>query len=135
MWKIKNLNNALDYKKAMTTHLADLKDKLSNGEIAEDDIKNKEGKLLIHTHTSIIEGSINLFQSDEHKQTFIEYGLAQFEEELAELSDDMNAFNVSAPIHIKNAIIKPFSNPEVKTKMSEMIVYSDQVVGISISLE
>ncbi|MCA1010590.1 hypothetical protein [Halobacillus halophilus] len=135
MGKLKNFKQALDYKKAMTTHLADLKDQHAKGLITEDRITNAEGKLFLHTQTAMIEGSINLFQAEETNRTFMEYGLAQFDEEMGELSGELDAYNVSAPIHLKDVTIQPLANPEVKTSMSEMMVYSDQVVGLSISFD
>ncbi|UFT98403.1 hypothetical protein KO561_14505 [Radiobacillus kanasensis] len=133
MLKLDELNKAMDYKKAMITHLFDLKKQLDLGENPIQDIVNQVGKLVIHTHSATIEGDINLFDSEEDEKTFIDFGLDDFGKEMKGLPSEFIASNITGPIHIKDAIIKPLSNPEKIQKVSEMLVFSDQIVGVSIS--
>ncbi len=132
MLRLENLNLAMDYKKAIVTHLADLKKQLDEGHLSEKEISNRIGKLHIHTHTSMIEGEVNFFDGDERIRSFFEYGLDQFEEELIGLTPDMLASNVTGPIHIKKVRLRSLANPATVVEMDEMIVFSDQIVGLSI---
>ncbi|MEI5906329.1 hypothetical protein WAK64_04585 [Bacillus spongiae] len=133
MLELKNINKAMDYKKAMVTHLADLKKQFDRGEITEEEIINKEGNIVILTHTNLLEGTINLFETEEKRKTFLEFGLDDFSDELNKIPSDMMAFHVTGPIHLKDVTIRSFSNLDSSIKMSEMIIFSDQVVGVSIS--
>ncbi len=133
MLKIKDMNKAMDYKKAIITHLVDLKNQIEKGIINDLDILNRDFDLIIHTHNSIIKGTVNLFESEEEKRTFLDYGLNELGKELEELPGDMTAFNVTGPIHIKGVKITTLSNPERETLVDEMIVFSDQVLGISVT--
>ncbi|KGP73456.1 hypothetical protein [Pontibacillus yanchengensis] len=38
--------------------------------------------------------------------------------------------NTVVPIYTKEAVITPLSNQEQQTKLNEMVLFSDQVVGI-----
>ncbi|WP_201715826.1 hypothetical protein [Rossellomorea arthrocnemi] len=134
MLKLENINKAMDYKKAIITHLADLKQQFEEGVIAEPEITNKRGRIQVLTQTNMIEGEINFLDVEEEEKTFLEFGLERFGEELKELAPDMMASNVTGPIHIKNVRLKSFANPDSIIMMDEMIVFSDQVVGLSIIL-
>ncbi|MDT9027415.1 hypothetical protein [Rossellomorea yichunensis] len=132
MQKLENINKAMDYKKAIITHLADQKQQFEEGLIPEEVISNKQGRIQILTQTAMIEGEVNFFDGDEEMKTFFEYGLDRFGEELQELSPDMMVTNATGPIHIKNARFKSISAPDSIIEMDEMIVFSDQVVGMAI---
>lgn len=129
MLKLKDLNLAMDHKKALTTHMVELKKKLDNGELTEQEVLNKRGKLVIFTQSTMIEGQVNLFDQESKKPTFFEYGLEDLEGGLDDLPPEMTAFNVSGPIHIKHAIIKSLTNGET-TMLDEMILFSDQIMGL-----
>ncbi|WRP04539.1 hypothetical protein U9J35_11475 [Rossellomorea aquimaris] len=132
MLMLENMNKAMDYKKAIVTHLADLKQQFDEGLITDEVTSNKQGRIQILTQAAMIEGVVNFFDSDEEMKTFLEYGLDRFGEELLELSSDMMASNVTGPIHIKNVRLKSLANPDSIIEMDEMIVFSDHVVGLSI---
>ncbi|MGE6752819.1 hypothetical protein ACQKFO_05195 [Rossellomorea sp. NPDC071047] len=132
MLKLENINKAMDYKKAIITHLADQKQQFDEGLIHEEVISNKQGMIQILTQTAMIEGEMNFFDGGEKMKTFLEYGLDRFGEELQELSPDMMATNVTGPIHIKNVRFKSISARDSIIEMDEMIIFSDQVVGIAI---
>ncbi|QDP41131.1 hypothetical protein [Radiobacillus deserti] len=133
---MKQLQQAMDYKKAMITHFADLKEQLHNGEITNEAIANKSGRLIIHTPSAMLEGKVNLFDTEEQlERSFFEFGLDEFGKELEQLSPEMHGFNITAPIHMKDVTIRPLSNPNECTNMNEMVVFSNQIVGMSISME
>ncbi|PFA67110.1 hypothetical protein CN378_12095 [Bacillus sp. AFS015802] len=132
MLKLENMSIAMDYKKAIITHLADLNQQFEEGLIPKEVLSKKMGTIHILTQTAMIEGQVNFFDSDEKRNTFLEYGLDLFAEELNKLSPDMMASNVTGPIHIKNVRLRSLGNPDTIIEMDEMIVFSDQVVGVSI---
>ncbi|WP_226673742.1 hypothetical protein [Rossellomorea aquimaris] len=132
MLKLQHIHKSMDYKKALITHLVDQKQQLDEGLIPEESIVLKQCSLQILTQTALIEGEVNLFDGDEEMQTFLEYGLDRFGEELLELPPEMRAANVTAPIHIKNVRFRSLAAPESIMEMHEMIVFSDQVVGLTI---
>ncbi|MCA1058850.1 hypothetical protein LCL96_07885 [Rossellomorea aquimaris] len=132
MMKLETIQNAMDYKKAVITHLFDLKQQIEKGEDSDGVISSPKCTIQVLTQSAMIEGEINLFENEEQKKTFMEYGLGRFEEELNELPPELVASNVTAPIHMKDVRLKSLSAPESITEMDEMIVFSDQIVGMAI---
>ena len=64
MQKLEIINKAMDYKKAIITHLADQKLQFDEGLIPEEVISNKQGRIQILTQTAMIEGEVNFFDGD-----------------------------------------------------------------------
>ncbi|MCY9513271.1 hypothetical protein [Paenibacillus apiarius] len=53
--------------------------------------------------------------------------IAGFEEE----NENLRLTSDSSLVYLKNAIVKPFSNPESSFKFGDLMLFTDQIVGIS----
>lgn len=53
--------------------------------------------------------------------------LASMEEE----NENLRLTNDSSLIYLKNAVIKPFANPQTSVTFGDLLLFTDQVIGIS----
>jgi hypothetical protein len=44
----------------------------------------------------------------------------------------MEAVNLTGPLHLKKVTISPLTNPTEKRMLNEMVLFTDQILGLSI---
>lgn len=131
MASVKELNDVFDYKKAITTTFDRVLRELVNDEGKNIRSIKPDSKLLIITQNAYIEGEINHF--DEEAETyFFSEALNELGKRLNELPQRMEAVNLTGPLHLKEVIISPLTNPAEKRNLNEMVLFTDQILGLTI---
>ncbi|WNB91534.1 hypothetical protein [Bacillus sp. NEB1478] len=131
MASVKELNNVFDYKKAITTMMDDFLMELIIDGKNERTLK-PDSKLLIITQNAYIEGTINHFDKVDDEGYFFSQGLKELEKRLSGLPEKLEAINLTGPLHLKEVTISPMTNPGENRKLSEMLLFTDQILGITI---
>lgn len=132
MASVKELNDVFDYKKAITTTFDSVLRELVNDEGKNIRTIKPDSKLLIITQNAYIEGEINHFDQEEAETYFFSEALNELVKRLNELPDRMEAANLTGPLHLKEVTISPLTNPAEKRKLNEMVLFTDQILGLTI---
>jgi hypothetical protein len=132
MTSVKELNNVFDYKKAITTKFDNVLKRFQQDENSNIKTIDSGTKLIIFTQNVLIEGEINHFNKEEDEKYLFAEGLKELGSSLAELPERMNAVNLTGPLHLIEVTISPLGNPEQKHKLKEMILFTDQILGLTI---
>lgn len=130
------MESAYDHKKAILTVFQALIEEIREGAVEDAWIDPKKRMKLL-TQNAIIEATINIdFETDYDEGTkninIYKHGLSHLQQQLSNLPDDLEAINLSAPLHLQNAVLYPLSNPGIKHEIGEMFLFSDQIVGVTV---
>ncbi|MFC0237097.1 hypothetical protein [Fictibacillus phosphorivorans] len=134
MINVKELNHVFDYKKAITTTFDDVLHKFTKDYDGSIKTIGPDSQLLIITQNAYIQGKINHFthEEEENNKYFFSEGLTELGSRLESLPETMTALNVTAPLHLKDVTISPILNPDQQRQLDEMVLFTDQIVGLSI---
>lgn len=107
----------------------------------------KETKIIILTHSaSIVADSFLPIYDDNHNEEDTTFeGITQMAKVLSELTNsriskyekelgqNIEIRNMTDSLYLKDVAVKPFSSPDVTINFKYLQIFSDQVVGLSLS--
>jgi hypothetical protein len=100
----------------------------------------KDTKTLLITNFGVVEGTIRKigdYEESNLSQVFFSSVTSSMlkaaNEEMSKLEEDrdITEINQSTMIYLTDVLISPFDNPRSKTQLDNLLLFSDQVVGVS----
>ena len=97
-----------------------------------DTVFNKQGKLIIFTHSAQIRGML-CEHNDQSAGSYIAKTLQDVSDKIKnELPNNFTPINQCHVLTLKDVTITPFAAPHISTSIQFMQVFADQIVGVSV---
>jgi len=134
------LKNRIDVKAFTFDALCTAIDTIKSGEVEGVSI-DAEAKIIIFTNFGIVEGTpISLLPKNSESNTSNIGALykAIFKarninlKELESQNENLTLINDASVIVLENAVITPYANPLNKTHSNNLVLFTDQIVGLAI---
>lgn len=140
--------NSIDFKKTVINYFFQMVNAIKNGEI-EGVTFGEKNTVRILTNFGLIEGKVINFDEEGMEQITAEkdfasifysaaikgadMSMAKYEDEIG--SDKLKVVNQTGRLVLADAVVSPYANPQNKFSISRLLVFTDQIVGITFGEE
>ncbi|MED0670585.1 hypothetical protein P4S95_10270 [Aneurinibacillus aneurinilyticus] len=140
------VQNTIDMKRAILLSFNAAIEGIKSGEIKSAQV-NDGGQMMIMTNFGIVycdikslDEEVDTTNSSDVNQIISEvltnqvikgtdHAIAQYEKEIG--TENLRVINDSSPIYLENVTVIPYGNPAAKFNFPSLLLFSDQIVGIS----
>ena len=142
------MQNSIDFKKIVISYIFEMIDALKKGELESLSIGEKT-TVRILTNFGIVEGKVINFDEESEKEILNEknnpsalyaianrgVGMTMADYEAKIGSDNLRVTNHTGRLVLTDAVVMPYANPQGKFNISRMLIFTDQIVGITFGEE
>lgn len=142
------ITNSIDFKKILVFGIFNLIQRIKDGKV-EDVSMGKNTSVSVMTNFGLVSGRVMLFDNESEKEIidtrdfgslFYLETVKSVDKVMANLEDKIGpetikVINQTGRLMLADVTITPFANPQNKYKLARLLLFTDQIVGITFGEE